>query len=152
MQVTCPFLLDQFYWSERLHWLGVAPEPLQRQNLVPDNDDALSIHNAADVLVGAIRSALSLEIKAQAARIADRLSFEVSCLIGTLQSLYEGYSHIDQCLLFSKKVENLLLFTLLLCPGWDWRSPQDLEGETVDSEQNLSHDICVTVEIRTRNI
>ncbi|XP_066329773.1 sterol 3-beta-glucosyltransferase UGT80B1-like isoform X3 [Miscanthus floridulus] len=75
-QVTCPFLLDQFYWAERLHWLGVAPEPLQRQNLVPDNDDALSIHNAADVLVGAIRSALSPEIKTQAARIADRLSFE----------------------------------------------------------------------------
>lgn len=79
MQVTCPFLLDQFYWSERLHWLGVAPEPLQRQNLVPDNDDALSIHNAADVCVRAIRSALSTEIKAQASRIADRLSFEVSC-------------------------------------------------------------------------
>jgi len=75
-QVTCPFLLDQFYWSERLHWLGVAPEPLQRQNLVPDNDDALSNNNAADVLVGAIKSALSPEIKAQAARIADRLSFE----------------------------------------------------------------------------
>ncbi|PWZ20310.1 hypothetical protein Zm00014a_031353 [Zea mays] len=75
-QVTCPFLMDQFYWSERLQWLGVAPEPLQRQNLVPDNDDALSIHNAADVLVGAIRSALSPETKAQAARIADRLSSE----------------------------------------------------------------------------
>lgn len=75
-QVTCPFLMDQFYWSERLQWLGVAPEPLQRQNLVPDNDDSLSIHNAADVLVGAIRSALSPETKAQAARIADRLSSE----------------------------------------------------------------------------
>ncbi|AQK70615.1 UDP-Glycosyltransferase superfamily protein [Zea mays] len=75
-QVTCPFMMDQFYWSERLQWLGVAPEPLQRQNLVPDNDDALSIHNAADVLVGAIRSALSPETKAQAARIADRLSSE----------------------------------------------------------------------------
>lgn len=100
MQVTCPFLLDQFYWAERLHWLGVAPEPLQRQNLVPDNDDALSIHNAADVLVGAIRSALSPEINAQAARIADRLSFEVCCLNGTQQSLYQGYMHIGQCLSF----------------------------------------------------
>lgn len=77
-------MMDQFYWSERLQWLGVAPEPLQRQNLVPDNDDSLSIHNAADVLVGAIRSALSPETKAQAARIADRLSSEVRCLNGTV--------------------------------------------------------------------
>ncbi|CAN6246702.1 unnamed protein product [Urochloa humidicola] len=75
-QVVCPFLLDQFYWAERLHWLGVAPEPLQRQHLIPDNDDALSLHNAADVLLGAIRSALSPEIKAQATRIAERLSYE----------------------------------------------------------------------------
>ncbi|WVZ77376.1 hypothetical protein U9M48_025251 [Paspalum notatum var. saurae] len=75
-QVTCPFLLDQFYWAERLHWLGVAPEPLQRQHLVPDNDDTWSIQSAADVLLGAIRSALLPETKAQATRIADRLSFE----------------------------------------------------------------------------
>jgi hypothetical protein len=38
--------------------------------------------------------------------------------------------------LFFLKAENLPLFTLLLCPGWDWRSPQDIEGESVDSEQN----------------
>ncbi|KAK8461437.1 hypothetical protein SEVIR_1G038800v4 [Setaria viridis] len=75
-QLVCPFLLDQFYWAERLHWLGVAPEPLQRQHLIPNNDDALSIHNAADVLLGAIRSALSPEIKAQATRIAHKLSYE----------------------------------------------------------------------------
>nr|CAB3449315.1 unnamed protein product [Digitaria exilis] len=75
-QVLCPFLLDQFYWAERLHWLGVAPEPLQRQHLIPDNDDALSIHNAADVLLGAIRSVLLPEIKDQATIIANRLSFE----------------------------------------------------------------------------
>ncbi|OEL29285.1 hypothetical protein BAE44_0009698 [Dichanthelium oligosanthes] len=75
-QVVCPFLLDQFYWAERLHWLGVAPEPLQRQHLIPDSDDTLSIHNAADVLLGAIRPALSPEIKAQATRIADKLSYE----------------------------------------------------------------------------
>ncbi|KQJ94016.1 hypothetical protein BRADI_3g07997v3 [Brachypodium distachyon] len=75
-QVACPFLLDQFYWAERLHWLGVAPEPLKRQHLVPDVDDTLSINNAADVLLGAIRSALSPEIKAQATRIAHRLAPE----------------------------------------------------------------------------
>ncbi|PUZ74653.1 hypothetical protein GQ55_1G082200 [Panicum hallii var. hallii] len=75
-QVVCPFLLDQFYWAERLHWLGVAPEPLQRQHLIPDSDDASSIHNAAEVLHGAIKSALLPEIKAQATRISDRLFFE----------------------------------------------------------------------------
>ncbi|XP_025798903.1 sterol 3-beta-glucosyltransferase UGT80B1 isoform X4 [Panicum hallii] len=75
-QVVCPSLLDQFYWAERLHWLGVAPEPLQRQHLIPDSDDASSIHNAAEVLHGAIKSALLPEIKAQATRISDRLSFE----------------------------------------------------------------------------
>ncbi|KAL6630050.1 hypothetical protein ACP70R_029815 [Stipagrostis hirtigluma subsp. patula] len=75
-QVVCPFLLDQFYWAERLHWLGVAPEPLPRQHLIPDIDDASIIHSAADVLVGAIRSALLPEIKAQATRIADRLASE----------------------------------------------------------------------------
>ena len=84
MQVVCPFLLDQFYWAERLHWLGVAPAPLQRQHLIPDNDDPSSIHNAAEVLRGAIKSALLPEIKAQATRIADRLSFEVHCRNGTL--------------------------------------------------------------------
>ena len=89
VQVVCPFLLDQFYWAERLHWLGVAPEPLQRQHLIPDDDDALSIQNAADVLLGAIRSALSPEIKAWVTRIADRLSYEVCCLNATLQLLYK---------------------------------------------------------------
>uniref|UniRef100_J3LAU7 Erythromycin biosynthesis protein CIII-like C-terminal domain-containing protein n=1 Tax=Oryza brachyantha TaxID=4533 RepID=J3LAU7_ORYBR len=75
-QIACPFLLDQFYWAERLHWLGVAPEPLRRQHLIPDTDNASSIENAADVLIGAIKTALAPEIKAQATRIADKLSSE----------------------------------------------------------------------------
>uniref|UniRef100_A0A0D9VDM6 Erythromycin biosynthesis protein CIII-like C-terminal domain-containing protein n=1 Tax=Leersia perrieri TaxID=77586 RepID=A0A0D9VDM6_9ORYZ len=75
-QIACPFLLDQFYWAERLHWLGVAPEPLRRQHLIPDTENASSINNAADMLIGAIRSALSPEIKAQATRIAEKLSSE----------------------------------------------------------------------------
>jgi hypothetical protein len=76
MQISCPFLLDQFYWAERLHWLGVAPEPLGRQHLIPDTDNASSINSAADMLIGAIKSALSPEIKAQATRIANKLSSE----------------------------------------------------------------------------
>uniref|UniRef100_A0ACD5YQ46 Uncharacterized protein n=1 Tax=Avena sativa TaxID=4498 RepID=A0ACD5YQ46_AVESA len=75
-QVPCPFLMDQFYWAERLHWLGVAPEPLKRQHLIPDTDDAASITSAADMLRGAIRSAISPETRAQATRIANRLASE----------------------------------------------------------------------------
>jgi broad specificity phosphatase PhoE len=48
-------------------------------------DEAASIHNAADVLLGAISSALSPEMKAQATRLADRLSLEVCSINGTLQ-------------------------------------------------------------------
>uniref|UniRef100_A0A0D3F2B6 Glycosyltransferase family 28 N-terminal domain-containing protein n=1 Tax=Oryza barthii TaxID=65489 RepID=A0A0D3F2B6_9ORYZ len=68
--------IPQFYWAERLHWLGVAPEPLRRQHLILDTDNASSINNAADMLIGAIKSALSPEIKAQATRIANKLSSE----------------------------------------------------------------------------
>ncbi|XP_072959881.1 sterol 3-beta-glucosyltransferase UGT80B1 isoform X9 [Typha angustifolia] len=75
-QVVCPFLLDQFYWAERLCWLGVAPEPLQRQHLIPDDNDISSINQAAGALSRAIKMALSPEVKAQAATIAHRISSE----------------------------------------------------------------------------
>ncbi|KAJ0988050.1 hypothetical protein J5N97_006406 [Dioscorea zingiberensis] len=75
-QILCPFLLDQFYWAERLCWLGVAPTPLQKQNLVPDSGDATSIQLAADALSKAISAALSPKIKAQAAMVAQRISHE----------------------------------------------------------------------------
>ncbi|KAH0468121.1 hypothetical protein IEQ34_003154 [Dendrobium chrysotoxum] len=75
-QILCPFILDQFYWAERLCWLGVAPEPLERQNLVPDNNDATSIKKAADKLTKAINLALSPTMKEQALKIAESLSVE----------------------------------------------------------------------------
>lgn len=75
-QIVCPFILDQFYWAERLNWLGVAPEPLQKQHLVPETDDATCIERATDVLSKAIKLALSPEMKAQASNIADRISSE----------------------------------------------------------------------------
>lgn len=76
-QILCPFLLDQFYWAERLCWLGVAPTPLQKQHLVPDSDDATNIQLAADALSKAVTTALSREIKDQATIIARRISQEV---------------------------------------------------------------------------
>ncbi|CAL9771745.1 unnamed protein product [Musa acuminata subsp. burmannicoides] len=75
-QILCPFILDQFYWAERLHWIGVAPEPLRSWHLFPDNDDATSISQAADCLARAIKLSLSPEIKAQASKVADRISSE----------------------------------------------------------------------------
>lgn len=75
-QVLCPFMHDQFYWAERMHWLGVAPEPLRRNDLFPGANDEKSIRAAANVLSRAINDALSPEVKARAAEISDKLSAE----------------------------------------------------------------------------
>ncbi|XP_073159150.1 sterol 3-beta-glucosyltransferase isoform X5 [Henckelia pumila] len=75
-QVICPFVLDQYYWAERMFWLGVAPEPLKNTCLLPDKDDDCYIKEAATMLVKAINRALSPEVKLQASRIANRLSAE----------------------------------------------------------------------------
>ncbi|KAF1890539.1 hypothetical protein Lal_00041324 [Lupinus albus] len=76
LQVVCPFMLDQFYWAERMYWLGVSPEPLRRNHLVPDKNDDTSIQEAAHVLSMAIHDVLSSRVKAQAAETAKRLSLE----------------------------------------------------------------------------
>ncbi|XP_041011635.1 sterol 3-beta-glucosyltransferase UGT80B1 isoform X1 [Juglans microcarpa x Juglans regia] len=75
-QVVCPFILDQFYWAERMFWLGVAPEPLNKGHLLPDKDDVISIQEAATVLSRAINNALSPRVKACAVEIAGRISLE----------------------------------------------------------------------------
>lgn len=60
-----------------MFWLGVAPEPLKRNHLLPDKDDDKSINEAATVLSRAIATALSPEVKACAVEVAERLSLEV---------------------------------------------------------------------------
>ncbi|XP_022642990.1 sterol 3-beta-glucosyltransferase, partial [Vigna radiata var. radiata] len=75
-QVVCPFMLDQFYWAERMHWLGVSPEPLSRNHLLPDKNDDTSIHEAARLLSMAIHDALSPTVKARAAEVAQRILLE----------------------------------------------------------------------------
>lgn len=80
----CPFLLDQFYWAERMFWLGVAPEPLKRDNLVPAGDDYSSTREAANILVKAIGYALSPEVRACAKEVAGRLSVEVMITLDTV--------------------------------------------------------------------
>ncbi|KAK3002110.1 hypothetical protein RJ639_021719 [Escallonia herrerae] len=76
-QVLCPFMLDQFYWADRMFWLGVAPEPLKRNHLVPDEDDDAGIKEAGNILAGSIRYALSPKVRAHASELASRLSLEV---------------------------------------------------------------------------
>ncbi|XP_020221678.1 sterol 3-beta-glucosyltransferase UGT80B1 isoform X3 [Cajanus cajan] len=75
-QVVCPFMLDQFYWAERMHWLGVSPEPLNRNHLLPDKNDNTSVQEAACVLSLSIHAALSSTVKARAAEIAERILLE----------------------------------------------------------------------------
>ena len=82
MQVLCPFILDQFYWADRMFWLGVSPEPLQRNYLLPDEDDAVCVKEAANALTSAIDSAISSQIKANAYKISQNLSSEVTLPLG----------------------------------------------------------------------
>ncbi|KAJ0501256.1 putative sterol 3-beta-glucosyltransferase [Helianthus annuus] len=75
-QVLCPFMLDQFYWAERMFWLGVSPEPLKRHQLLPDEDDEITIKEAAGALTTAISYALSSQVKSNALQISRRLASE----------------------------------------------------------------------------
>ncbi|XP_058191829.1 sterol 3-beta-glucosyltransferase UGT80A2 [Rhododendron vialii] len=75
-QVICPFMLDQFYWAERMFWLGIAPEPLKRNYLLPDENDDVCVMEAANMLARAINYALAPEVKARASEISELLSHE----------------------------------------------------------------------------
>jgi hypothetical protein len=60
-----------------MFWLGVAPEPLKINHLLPDKSDNASIHEAATVLSRAINNVLSPKVKTCALEIAERISLEV---------------------------------------------------------------------------
>jgi len=64
-----------------MHWLGVSPEPLSRNNLLPDKNDDTSIQEAARLLSLAIHHALSSTVKARAAEVAERILLEVPCIL-----------------------------------------------------------------------
>lgn len=69
-------MLDQFYWAERMCWLGVAPESLRRNQLLPENCDDMSIKEGAYALKNAINRAMSPEIKVRALEISEKISLE----------------------------------------------------------------------------
>lgn len=71
-------MLDQFYWAERMCWIGVAPEPLKRKHLVPDTVNDMDIKEAVEVLSDAIKFAVSPQVRARAVEIASRISVEVT--------------------------------------------------------------------------
>ncbi|KAK1386112.1 Udp-sugar-dependent glycosyltransferase [Heracleum sosnowskyi] len=75
-QILCPFLFDQFYWAERMFWLGVSPEPLKRDDMVPVDGNYTSIKEAAEKVSRSISYALSPEVRACALEVAERLSLE----------------------------------------------------------------------------
>ncbi|XP_078438933.1 UDP-Glycosyltransferase superfamily protein isoform X2 [Wolffia australiana] len=75
-QVVSPFVLDQFYWAERMHWLGLAPEPLQKGSLAPETDDADTVERGACAVMRAVKLALSPEIKSRASEFAAKVSTE----------------------------------------------------------------------------
>lgn len=70
-------MLDQFYWAERMYWLGVAPEPLRREHLLPDKDEDFYIKEAANMLVRVLAYSQSSEVKTRALQISNKLSNEV---------------------------------------------------------------------------
>ena len=79
LQIICPFMLDQFYWAEKMSWLGVAPQPLKRNHLLlEDSNDEKNISDAAQVVAKAIYDALSAKTRARAMEIAEILSLEVT--------------------------------------------------------------------------
>lgn len=78
-QIICPFVLDQFYWAERMTWLGVAPQPLMPQNLMPDisrTAPSESFVEAVKVVTAAISQAFSDVLKRCARSLSAKLEVE----------------------------------------------------------------------------
>ncbi|CAH9079634.1 unnamed protein product [Cuscuta europaea] len=90
-QVICPFMLDQFYWADRMFWLGVGAEPLKREHLVPDTNDSCgsSIKEGAKMLAKAINFALSSQVKERALQLAITLSTEEDGVAQAVKNLTE---------------------------------------------------------------
>lgn len=73
-QVVCPFMFDQFYWAERMAWIGVAPEPLKKQHLIPAANS--SLNEAVSSLLQAIKVATSPMMQACASSVGGRIRSE----------------------------------------------------------------------------
>lgn len=67
-------MLDQFYWAERMCWIGVSSDVLHKNVLIPDNDDDVNI--SAETLKKTILSACSPKIKDRAVEVSGIISSE----------------------------------------------------------------------------
>lgn len=56
VQIICPFVLDQFYWAERMAWIGVAPQALKPNHLCPPPGDE-EVREAVSAVVSAVTEA-----------------------------------------------------------------------------------------------
>lgn len=70
-----------------MFWLGVSPEPLKRDDMVPIDGKYTTINEAAEKLARSISYALSPEVRACALEVAERLSLEVML---SLENYNEG--------------------------------------------------------------
>jgi UDP:flavonoid glycosyltransferase YjiC (YdhE family) len=78
MQVICPFVLDQFYWAERMAWLGVAPPPLRPEHLIVNVHGSVEDYNEAVRVVScAIAKACKTEMRACASNLGKKIHSEV---------------------------------------------------------------------------
>ncbi|KAG0611428.1 hypothetical protein M758_7G140500 [Ceratodon purpureus] len=77
-QIICPFVLDQFYWAERMAWLGVAPQPLKPEHLMPalSQPPCESLVEAVKVVSAAITEGLSVELQRCAASLGAKIAAE----------------------------------------------------------------------------
>lgn len=77
-QVICPFVLDQFYWAERMEWLGVAPAPLRPEHLMPDlhEDGSVCFTEAVRAFTSAVMKGFSEECKQCASSLRNKIQEE----------------------------------------------------------------------------
>eukprot|EP00268_Persea_americana_P063505 TRINITY_DN8241_c0_g2_i3.p1 TRINITY_DN8241_c0_g2~~TRINITY_DN8241_c0_g2_i3.p1 ORF type:complete len:343 (+),score=69.07 TRINITY_DN8241_c0_g2_i3:628-1656(+) len=99
-QIIVPFILDQFYWAEKMFWLGVAPEPLRKTHLLPDEEDVVRIAQAADALSNALKVALSSKIKERASEVSKKISSE--------DGVAEALKVLKEEVIFSSKPHNYI--------------------------------------------
>lgn len=74
-QIICPFVLDQYYWAERMAWLGVAPQPLKPEDLLLgcQSEDTSEV---VQVVAAAIIRASSVEMQTSASSLREKIQHE----------------------------------------------------------------------------
>ncbi|SDK84572.1 sterol 3beta-glucosyltransferase [Lentzea albidocapillata subsp. violacea] len=77
-QVVCPFVADQPHWAQRMHAVGVAPQPVPYRKL------------AVDTLSGAITQALAL--RKRAGEVGEQIRAEngVNATVRELERIHNG--------------------------------------------------------------